>query len=47
MLCREVRVGISEEAMKEMHQKSQDEKQVFMKQAQVSSVKLWDEKINH
>ena len=37
MLCygREVRVGISEEAMKEMHQKSQDEKQVFMKQAQV------------
>lgn len=33
---REVHVGISEAAMKEIHQKAQDEKQVLMKQAQVS-----------
>ena len=34
---REVHVGISEEAMKEIHQKAHDEKQVLMKQAQVRS----------
>ena len=39
-----MRVGISEEAMKEMHQKSQDEKQVFMKQAQVKrKAKGWED----
>ena len=34
-------MGISEAAMKEIHQKAQDEKQVLMKQAQVRSSTVW------